>query len=429
MKRSGLSTSKRKGPRKDLYELVELKGEQSLRLPREFWDRQDQWILKFPKTWKVRVCRMQGDALRPKTPKEIEERLRNPLGGKSLRDLAAGRKEAVIVVDDMTRPTRAENLVAYVVEELLEAGIGQDNIRFILSLGSHGAHGQDDFKKKLGGAIVENYRVYNHNCYENCVYAGETRRGIPLMVNREFMRCDLKIAIGAVLPHLYVGYSGGGKIVLPGLAHMDTIDKFHSSLLPDQKGNVGDLNPLCGDIEDAVRLVGLDFKIDVLVNTQGEVVDLYAGAPDEVYKQAIPVAQQIYQSELHRDQDIVVTNAHLKANEGDIAMLLGFKSLRKTGGICVLLMNAPKGQMTHYLMRSFGKYTGGRQWVTRSRLPEETELIVLSEYKDRTSFDSFDSQERIVWKSSWKDVLIHLKSRFPGRAKVAVYPDGTIQYV
>ena len=424
-----MSTSEKKEPRKDLYGIVQRGEEQSLRLPREFWDRQDQWTLKFPKSWKIRVSRMWGDALKPKTLKEIGDRLENPLGTRSLRDLARGRKEAVIVVDDMTRPTRAEPLAGYIVNQLLEAGIKQDNIRFILSLGSHGAHGQDDFRKKLGSALVENYRVYNHNCYENCTYAGETRRGLPLMINSEFMKCDLKIDIGAVLPHLYVGYSGGGKIVLPGLAHMDTIDRFHSSLLPDQKGKVGDLNPLCGDIEDAVRLVGLDFKIDVLVNTRGEVVDLYAGAPDDVYGQAVTAAQQIYRSDFHEDQDIVVTNAHLKANEGDIAMLLGFKSLRKTGGICVLLMNAPKGQMTHYLMRSFGKYTGGRQWVTRSRLPEGTELIVLSEYKDMTSFDSFDSQESIVWMSSWKDVLKHLKARFPGKAKVAVYPDGTIQYV
>jgi nickel-dependent lactate racemase len=133
-----LSTSERKGRRKELYELVERGAVQSLRLPREFWDRQDQWILQFPKSWRIRVSKMWGDALKPKILKEIGERLENPLGTKSLRELARGRKEAVIVVDDMTRPTRAEPLAGCIVNQLLEAGIKQDNIRFILSLGSHG---------------------------------------------------------------------------------------------------------------------------------------------------------------------------------------------------------------------------------------------------------------------------------------------------
>jgi len=409
---------------------VKRKGnEQIVLLPREFWDRRDEWLLKFPESWKIRFCRMAGDSLFSLTPRHIKERLEKPVGCPPICQMARGKKEVAIVVDDMTRPTRAASLASYVLEELRKAGIKEHNIRFLVSLGSHGAHGQDDFRKKLGDDVVENYGVYNHNCYENCDYVGRTERGIPLKVNTEFMRCDLKIAIGAILPHLYVGYSGGGKIVLPGLSHIDTIDLFHSSLLPDQKGKAGDSNPLCKDIEEAVALVGLDFKIDVLVNTRGEIIDLYAGEPNTVYRMGIRQASRIYKSEFYPDQDVAVVNAYLKANEADIAMLLGFRSLKKKGGTCILVMNAPKGQMPHYLMRSFGKFTGGRQWVTRSRLPEETELIVLSEYKDMTSFDSFDSEERILWMKRWEDVLEHLKAKHKGKVNVGVYPDGTIQYV
>jgi nickel-dependent lactate racemase len=261
------------------------------------------------------------------------------------------------------------------------------------------------------------------------VEVGRTRRGVSLKINEELMTCDLKIGIGTILPHLYAGYSGGGKIVLPGLAHIDTIDQFHSSLEPDQKGRKGDLNPLCGDIEDAVRLTGLDFKVDVLVNTRGRVIDLYAGHPVTTYREGIKAAERIYKSDLHEEQDIVLSNAHLKVNEGDIAMLLGFRSLKRRGGTCVLLMNSPTGQMTHYLMRSSGKFIGGRQYVTRSHLPEDCELIVLSEYKDRTSFDSFDSEARILWMKRWDEVLDYLRAKHQGKVDLCVYPDGTIQYV
>lgn len=410
-------------------EIEERGGRRSLRLPREFWFRRDEWDLEIPPGWNVSVCRMHGDD-RPVLPEaEIERRISRPTGTAPLKELAAGRKEVAIVVDDMTRPTEASFISRCVLGPLLDAGISPESIRFLVSLGTHGAHDREDFRKKLGEHVVENFRIYNHNCYENCVEVGRTRRGVPLKFNAELMKCDLKIGIGAILPHLYVGYSGGGKILLPGMAHIDTIDRFHSSLLPDQKGRKGDSNPLCGDIEDAVRLTGFDLKVDVLVNTRGQIVDLYAGHPVTVYREGIAAAEEVYRSEFHKEQDVVIANAYLKANEGDIAMLLGFRSLKKKGGTCVLVMSSPTGQMTHYLMRSFGKFIGGRQWVTRSHLPQDAELIVLSEYKDRTSFDSFDGEAGILWMRSWEDVLAHLRAKHQGSVDVCVYPDGTIQYV
>ena len=411
-----------------MYLIEERGGEQIVRLPREYWYRRDEVSLNFPREWDVRVSAMKGDKFSVLTTDEICQRIQEPLGSPSIRDMAAGKKEVAIVVDDLTRPTRADIIARFVIDELLDAGVPKDGIRFLMSLGCHGAHGQGAFRKKLGDYVVENYPVYNHNCDEYCIYAGKTRRGIPLKINVEFMKCDLKIGIGTILPHLYAGYSGGGKIVLPGLSHIDTIDRFHYSLLPDQMGKEGNSNPLCGDIEDAVRLTGLDFKIDGLVNTRGEYIALYAGHPNEVYQKGIEAAREAYQSTLHKDQDVVISNAYLKVNEGDIAMLLGFSALMRSGGTCVLILQSPGGQMTHYLMRSFGKFIGGRQWVTRSRLPKETTLIVLSEYKDMTSFDSFAAQEKIIWMRRWRDVLEYLKPRYSGRPKVSIIPDGTVQY-
>ncbi len=411
------------------YEVEERGGRRSLRLPREFWFRRDEWELEIPASWNLSVCRMHGDEWPVLTEAEIEKRISCPEGKLPLKELASRRKEVAIVVDDMTRPTEASSIVPHVLRLLSESGISSDNIRFLVSLGSHGAHDREDFRKKLGEDVVENFRVYNHNCYENCVEVGQTRRRVPLKINAELMKCDLKIGIGAILPHLYVGYSGGGKILLPGMAHIDTIDRFHSSLLPDQKGKKGDSNPLCDDIEDAVRIIGFDLKVDVLVNTRGQIVDLYAGHPMDVYREGVAAAEKVYRSEFHGEQDIVLANAYLKANEGDTAMLLGFKSLKKKGGTCVLVMSSPTGQMAHYLMRSFGKFIGGRQWVTRSHLPQDAELIVLSEYKDRTSFDSFEGEAGIRWMKKWEDVLEHLKGKYQGIVNACVYPDGTIQYV
>ena len=288
----------------EMYDVVEVGDEKVLKLPREFWHRRDEWTLNFPGEWEIHICRMHGDQFRPLNPKELREKLRDTIGSSTIREIAREKKEVAIVVDDLTRPTEASLLAKFVIDDLLEAGIEKNNIRVLISLGSHGAHDQQYLRKKLGDYIVENYRVYNHNCYENCTHVGTTNRGIPLKINGELMKCDLKIGLGAILPHLYVGYSGGGKAVLPGLAHIDTIDQFHSSLLPNQRGKTGNLNPLCDDIEEAVRLVGLNFKVDVLVNTKGHVVDLYAGHPVDVYHEGIKAAGKIYKSEIYENQDI-----------------------------------------------------------------------------------------------------------------------------
>jgi len=413
----------------DKYPVVMVNRQKTVSLPQYFWYDREPLTLTFPEDWEVCVCEMNGDVSPILGMERLKHKVFSPIGSLSLPELAKDKKEVAIVVDDLSRPTEASLIVPFLLQTLSELYIPKESIRFLIALGCHGAHTAEDFRKKLGAHVVEQYGVYNHNCYENCIEIGATRSGIPLKINAELMKCDLKIGVGSMLPHSYTGYSGGGKLFLPGMAHIDTIDRFHSFLTPSEKGKIDHDNPMIGEIEDALKLIGVDYKIDVLVNTKGEIIDLFAGDATRTYQKGIFKAESVYKTDAVDDFDVVISNAHLKANEGDIALLIGFESVRQESGICILIVNSPSGQMPHYLMRRFGKFTGGRQSETRVRIPDGIKVIVFSQYKDTTTFDPFENQEIIIWESDWSRVIRQIQDHFGDRKiKIGIIPDGTIQY-
>ena len=355
----------------------------------------------------------------------------NPIGTPPLRELARGRKEVAILFDDTTRPTRTYEIASYVLKELAAAGIADDQIRFIAAVGTHGAHDNVAHRLKLGQEILERFPVYNHNPYENCVEVGTTSQGTCLAVNREVMRCDLKIGIGCVLPHPQVGFGGGGKVILPGVAHIDSITHFHAKVPFTAPETIGpgnyDQNVMRMDFEEACKLAGLDFTADCLVNLKGEVIALFTGDPVEEHREAAKLAKEVYATERIPGLNVLVANAYLKPNEAFVAVGTALRALGLDGGTLVIIMNSPTGQVVHYSMRSFGTDYGGRLFSART-LPPQFKTIVLNPLKDLTCVDMFGNAKSVIWAKNWAEAREALESQYPGGAKVAVYPDGTIQY-
>ncbi len=166
----------------------------------------------------------------------MEKAFLNPIGTKPISELAKGKKEVVILFDDLARPTPVVEIVPFVLRELEKAGISDRQVRFIAALGAHGAHTANDFRKKLGEEVLDRFPVYNHHPFDFCTYLGKTSRGTPVSINKEVMACDLKIGIGSIVPHAFSGFGGGGKILLPGVAHIDSIAYNHGPLVKEPSG-------------------------------------------------------------------------------------------------------------------------------------------------------------------------------------------------
>jgi len=410
-----------------------------IRVPQLAWYETKELELPFPDSWQVEVYNMAGYNRPAMKPDEIKASISNPIGIPPIRELARGKKEVVIIFDDMTRVTRAAKIVPFVLEELAAAGIPDNRIRFIVALGLHSTMWRQHFVKKLGEEIVARFPVYNHNPFANCTYVGTTATyRTRVYANEEVMKCDLKIAIGSVVPHPMSGFGGGGKIILPGVVSFETTDWNHRMMYKSEQEHqdnpvigmgIFDNNPMHYDIDEAANLVGLDVLINCLVNMWGETVSVYAGAMEPAYAIAVQEAKTHYLTPRVKGKDIVIANTFAKVNEAVNGLGIAYPAVNTGGGDVVLIGNAPEGQVTHYLLGPFGKTTWAKQHqFFPSKVPQHVNhLIVYSEYPHRGS-SWLDEDDKILYLDRWDDVLKLLQKSHGADTKVAVYSNSEIQY-
>jgi len=400
------------------------------------WYGDQDLELEFPEPWDIIVCNMKGHDALPLSDSEIRKAFANPIGTKTIKELAKGKNEVAILFDDMTRPTPTAMLIPYILEELAVAGIPDDSVRFIAALGAHGAMNGVDFRKKLGDTVMGRFLVYNHNPYENCSPLGISSQGTPVSINSEVMSCDLKIGIGSIIPHPF-GFGGGSKIILPGVASIETLEANHYRLGLSSTVGIGKCegNIVKQDMDEVARMAGLDIKVDAILNLKREVTALFVGDPIEEHAEGVKLAKEHYATDIVSDADIVMANCYSKANEMSLAPPIASSLLSQKGGDMVLIVVTPAGQITHYSERSFGKNFGGRGWWAAAgagackSLPRNTKrLTIMAPYSDKVGGDWVAPYNLINWAKTWTEVIQELKSRYGDKAKVAVIPDATIQY-
>jgi len=380
----------------------------------------------FPETWEVNYYPMMGFNSPPMDLKDIKRALRNPINCKPLSKLAEGKKEVAIVVDDITRPTKAHQILKLVINEL--KGISSDAIRIIVALGAHGACYRYQLNKKLGESILNQYAVYLHNPFYGNEKFGETTFGTPIEVNSEYSYCDLKIGLGCIVPHPGAGFGGGSKIILPGIASFNSIYHLHGIVEGRKEGkrkpNTGwgkvKDNPMRKDMEEFTNRVGLDMKIDVIVNGKGDTVKVFAGNHSDEFMEGVKYARYHYSTKLEGEFDVIIANVYAKANEA----VLGFINWRgklKEKGTFVLIANPPEGQIPHYMMGVFGKRFSA---PLRSKITSTQKLIILSKYKVLDPW--LPINENLSWVKDWKEVLEEIKNNHK-EPRVAIIPNADIQ--
>ena len=395
------------------------------------WYGDTEIEINFPESWDVHICTMKGQDAPALSDADIRKAFNNPIGTETIKELARGKKEVVIIFDDMSRPTPVSTVVPYVLEELAQAGIPDGNIRFVAAPGGHGTMNRIDFAKKLGDDIVGRFLVFNHNPYDNCTYLGKTSRGTPVSVNSEVMACDLKIGIGCIVPHPLNGFGGGGKIILPGVSSIETIHVNHSTFAPSPLCGIGecDNNPFKQDIDETARMAGLNVKIDAILNLKREITALFVGDPTLEHIEGVKVARTHFATELTSGADIVIANCYSKANEIILAPLIAASTLSDKGGDMVIIAITPEGQIPMYWTRSWGKSMGGQGWYPRERLPLNTRrLTIMSPYPEKAAIDCIAPYELVNWAKTWDEVIGEMQKMYGDRAKVVVIPDVTVQY-
>jgi nickel-dependent lactate racemase len=332
-----------------------------IRVPWAAWRKPDFLDLKFPESWNVVACRMNGSQSSELSDNEIKSSILNSIGISKLSDLAVGKKEVVIAIDDMTRTTQISRILPYVFLELEKAEINRKQITVIAAIGAHRPMNRQDFILKLGENIVNTTKIENHHPYENLNDLGKSSMGTPIEVNSTYMKADLRIAIGGVIPHPLAGFGGGAKIVLPGLCGIRTLEANHSAGMKGIGAGIGRMTDIRRDIEEVAEKVGLDFSINVILNEEGRLAKIFSGHFKDAHRKAMDFAKQFYSTKVTLDNQICFFNSFPEESELNQAQYKPFNFLMtapnnmlERRGAIVILTSSYEGRGYHSLIAETG---------------------------------------------------------------------------
>ena len=281
---------------------------------------------------------------------EIKRALNEPIGSKRLDEIVKPEDKVAIVVDDATRPAPSHLMVPPLLEELNNAGVKDENITIIFACGTHKAVTHEETVKLLGEAVLNRVKTVSHDCKaSNLVYVGETRKhGTKVYLNHVFAEADVKILTGDIGFHYYAGYGGGRKSVLPGVSGEETIKHNHAMLLhPNAKTGVLDGNPVHEDMVEAARLAKVDFILNVVINSEKEVVKAFAGDVEQAFHEGVKLVDEMYRIPVDRKADIVVVSPG--GYPADVNLFQAYKGVDnaleivKRGGVIILVAECPEG--------------------------------------------------------------------------------------
>ena len=247
----------------------------------------------------------------PDEPGALRNALRNPIGTPPLRRLVSSRQTVAISVCDITRPMPSARVLPVLLDEL--SHIPSKQIIILVATGTHRANSPEELEAMLGREVVGGYRVVNHNGFDGGQLkgAGETSEGIPIWLNRHWLESDVRITTGFAEPHFFAGFSGGPKMVAPGLAGLDTIMGLHSATLighPNATWGITEGNPIHDSIREIASRTGVDFSVDVTINRDHRITSVYAGELTAVHRAACHDARLSAMHAVDGPFDVVVTS-------------------------------------------------------------------------------------------------------------------------
>ena len=240
----------------------------------------------------------------------ILDALRNPIDSPPLRSIAGKGQAVAISVCDVTRPVPTSEILPVLLEELTE--VPNEKISILVATGTHRANSGDELERMLGAEVVRDYPVICHNAFDpdTLVQAAPPIDGVPVLLNRRWVDADLRITLGLVEPHFFAGFSGGPKMVAPGLAGVDTIMKLHSAPLirhPNATWAVTEGNPVHDAIRQIARDTEVSFGIDVTVDDRHRITSVHAGELFAEHADACQFARGVTMRPTPEPFDVVIT--------------------------------------------------------------------------------------------------------------------------
>jgi nickel-dependent lactate racemase len=241
----------------------------------------------------------------------VRAALRAPLGCAPLRDIVRPGQSVAISMCDGTRPQPRRDMLAAILGELSD--IPARDILILVATGTHRGNTVPELEAMLGSDLLARHRVRNHDARDasSLTHAGTTSTGVRVSLNRAFLAADIRITTGVVEPHFFAGFSGGPKMVAPGLASLDTVLTLHDARRighPMATWGVTEGNPIHDDVREIARLVGVHFAVDVTLSRNKQITDVFAGELFAEHRDACAAARRDAMREVPHAFDVVLTS-------------------------------------------------------------------------------------------------------------------------
>lgn len=244
----------------------------------------------------------------------IANALASPIGTPPLAELARGKKSACIVICDITRPVPNKLILPPMLKILEDNGIPRDQICILNATGLHRPNEGAEMEEMVGAEIMKNYRIENHHgkVLEEHTYLGTTPNDVPAWIDSRYVSADLKITTGLIEPHLMAGYSGGRKVICPGIAALETVKIWHSpKFLEHPKADCGyvDGNPVHEENTRIAWMAGCDFIVNVCIDGGRRITWVGAGHMEKAWREGVKFVESIVRVPVAEQIDVVVTSA------------------------------------------------------------------------------------------------------------------------
>ena len=295
---------------------------------------------------------------------EVLRALGEPIGTPRLGEIVHPGEKIAIVTSDITRPMPSYKVLPALLDELYAAGVKKEDITVVFGLGSHRKQTPDEQKKLVGERAFAEVKCIDGDD-SDCVHIGTTRRGTPVDIVRAVAEADRRICLGNIEFHYFAGYSGGAKAIMPGVSTRAAIQSNHSRMV-EQAAAAGRLdgNPVREDIEEAAKMVGVDFILNVVLDEHKQIVRAVAGDVVKAHREGCRYLDQLYAKRIFERVDIVVVSQGGAPKDLNLYQtqkaLDNAKHAVKDGGVIILVGSCKEGMGEHVF----------EEWMTKSPSPQ-----------------------------------------------------------
>ena len=306
---------------------------------------------------------------------EVKRAIENPIGSPRLYNIVKPGEKIAIITSDITRPMPSKVVLPIVLGELAKAEVRNEDITIIFALGSHRNHTEEEKKYLVGEEIYNRIKCIDSDT-KDFVHFGFTENKTPVDIFTPAAKADRRICLGNIEYHYFAGYSGGAKAIMPGVSTREAIQANHSRMV-EEAAHAGNItaNPVRKDIEDTIKLVSIDFIVNVVLNEKKKIIKAVAGHYIDAHREGCRFLDSFYKIPIKEKADIVITS--IGGYPKDINLYQAQKALDnakyavKKGGIIILAASCKEG---------LGEKTF-EEWLLKAKKPEELIEKIKSNFK------------------------------------------------